>query len=46
MDEMEESEEKMEEYFRSHGEELGEESPALILVSDRLLKIRASLLLN
>ena len=46
MDEMEESEEKMEEYFRSHGEDLGEESPALILVSDRLLKIRASLLLN
>lgn len=43
---MEESEGKMEEFFRSHGEELGEESPSLILVSDRLLKIRASLLLN
>lgn len=46
MDEMEESEEKMEEYFRSHGEELGEKSPSLILVNDRLIKIRASLLLN
>lgn len=46
MGETEESEEKMEEYFRSHGEELGEELPSLKLVSDRLIKIRASLLLS
>lgn len=46
MGEMEESEEKMEEYFRRHGEELGEESPSLKLVGDRLIKIRASLLLS
>lgn len=43
---MEESEGKMEEVFRSHGEEFGEEPPSLILVSDRLLKSRTSLLLN